>query len=77
LKEKFLGAGSSKDSPHTVQARCSEKVISSSVPSSWTTAISAIPSVRRRAVSIDSVRRWRMSARRTRRSTTTSMVCCS
>ena len=31
----------------------------------------------RSAVSIDSVSRWRMPSRRTRRSTTTSMVCCS
>ena len=32
---------------------------------------------RRSAVSIDSVSRWRMPSRRTRRSTTTSIVCCS
>jgi len=29
------------------------------------------------AISIDSVRRWQMPSRRTRRSTMTSMVCCS
>ena len=51
--------------------------MSSSDPSSPMTPISAMPSVSRRAVSIDSVRRWRMSSRRTSRSTTTSMVCCS
>ena len=84
LKEKFRGAGSSKLMPQWVHARCCEKVMASSPSPSpsppappFMTRTSAVPPVSARAVSIDSVRRWRMLSRRTRRSTTTSMVCIS
>ena len=46
-------------------------------PRPFITSTSAVPPVSSRAVSIDSVSRWRMLARLTRRSTTTSMVCIS
>ena len=47
------------------------------LPFPFITRTSAVPPVSSRAVSIDSVSRWRMLARLTRRSTTTSMVCIS
>ena len=79
MKEKLRGAGSSKLMPQCVQDRCWEKVMASSsaAPSLSITSTSAVPPVSSRAVSIDSVSRWRMLARLTRRSTTTSMVCIS
>ena len=43
-------------------------------PRSFMTSTSAVPPVRSRAASIDSVRRWRTLPRRMSRSTTTSMV---
>jgi hypothetical protein len=43
-------------------------------PDPFMTSTSAVPPVSSSAVSIDSVSRWRMPSRRTRRSTTTSMV---
>ena len=46
-------------------------------PAAGETTTSAVPPDRPRAVSIDSVSRWRMPSRRTSRSTTTSIVCCS
>src|SRR5680860_815715 len=71
LNEKFLGCNSSKERPHCGQAKCwlNERV----GPSSMTTW--ATPSARRRAVSSESVRRRSMPSFRTRRSTTTSIVC--
>jgi hypothetical protein len=90
LKEKLRGDGSSKLSPQWVQERCWLKVIASSEglpslpappapaePSPFITTTSAVPPVSPSAVSMDSVSRWRTPSRRTRRSTTTSMVCCS
>src|SRR6476661_10546942 len=44
LNEKFRGASSSNDSPQYVHASDCEKLMSSSVPSCWTTAIDATPS---------------------------------
>ena len=81
MKEKLRGAGSSKLMPQCVQDRCWEKVMASSSaspsPLPFITSTSAVPPVSSRAVSIDSVSRWRALARLTRRSTTTSMVCVS
>ena len=81
MKEKLRGAGSSKLMPQWVQERCWEKVMASSgSPLSslpFITSTSAVPPVSSSAVSMDSVRRWRMLARLTRRSTTTSIVCIS
>ncbi len=75
LNEKFLGASSSNESPQNVHASDCEKLMISSVPSCWTTAIEEMPSASWSAASMESATRRRMSGLATSRSTTTSMVC--
>ncbi len=77
LKEKLRGASSPYDVPQVGQARCWLKVTERSVPSESTIWISAMPSASRSAVSMESVSRRSTPSRRTRRSTTTEMSCCS
>ncbi len=79
LKEKFRGAKSSNDFPSLGRDKCWLKTISSfSAPSSRATiSISATPSLRDSAVSIDSVKRLSIPFFITKRSTTTFIVCCS
>ncbi len=60
--------------PQWVQAKDWEKLTTSSLPS-VRTAMAAIPSVRPRAVSIESATRRRIPGLATSRSTTTSMSC--
>ena len=74
LKEKFLGASSSKLVPHLGHAKCWLTVIGS--PPS-TSSISATPSASRSAVSSESVKRRLMLSLRTSRSTMMSIRCCS
>ncbi len=81
LNEKLRGAGSSNERPSTGHTRCSLNVSTSSStdasPSRCTISSSATPSASLSAVSRESVRRRAMPSRITRRSTTTSIVCCS
>ena len=80
LKEKFLGAGSSKLRPSTGHTRCWLNVMvsfSDESPSRATSSTSATPSASLSAVSSESVSRRSMPSRSTRRSMTTSILCCS
>src|SRR3974390_2244330 len=80
LNEKLRGASSSNDRPQCEHARCSEKVRlsgSSAEHSRGRIPTSATPSASFNAVSSESVSRRSIPERRTNRSTTTSIVCCS
>ena len=75
LKENERGSSSSNERLQSWQARCSLNVRSLSAPLASTKSSKTIPDARRRAVSIESVKRDLDSGFALKRSTTTSIVC--
>ena len=73
LNENWRGSSSGNDSPHTGQAKRSEKSCDLGGPFASCRTTSTTPSASLSAVSIESARRPRSSARTTSRSTTTAI----
>ena len=75
LNEKERGSSSSKERLQSWQAKCSLKIRSLSPPLASTKSRITMPWAKRRAVSIESVKRDFDSALAVSRSITTSMLC--